>query len=168
MLQDGHVDNVARFVRPGVVVLSWCEAAADPKQHAACVACERALANATDARGRRLRVTRLPMPPPTHFTAAEAEAIAGGARCAGDRIVTSYANFYIARGRGGEGGRVGVVVPGFGHGPSDDAAREILAAAFNEGTGGAVDVVMVPVGRAIALGGGNVHCITQQQPDPPK
>jgi agmatine deiminase len=42
--------------------------------------------------------------------------------------------------------------------PNDDVARDIIAGAFRDR-----EVVAVP-GREIVLGGGNVHCITQQQP----
>jgi hypothetical protein len=34
----------------------------------------------------------------------------------------------------------------------------------DEGCGWHAQVVMVEGGREIALGGGNIHCITQQQP----
>ena len=42
--------------------------------------------------------------------------------------------------------------------PNDAVAREIVGGAFPDR-----EIVTVP-GREIVLGGGNVHCITQQQP----
>ena len=60
-------------------------------------------------------------------------------------------NFLIVNG--------GIIVPGFDD-PQDSVARELLQTLFPER-----EVVMVP-GREILLGGGNIHCITQQQPRP--
>jgi len=51
----------------------------------------------------------------------------------------------------------GIVMPVFGD-PNDATAKSKLEAVFKERK-----VVTVP-GREIVLGGGNVHCITQQQP----
>lgn len=71
-------------------------------------------------------------------------------RAAGERLAASYANFYIANG--------GIVAPAFGQ-PDDDArAVEVLQRAFPER-----EIVAVQT-REIVLGGGNIHCITQQQP----
>ncbi len=70
-------------------------------------------------------------------------------RRAGERLAGSYVNFYIANGA--------IIAPAFGV-PTDDRAREVLARLFPDR-----EIVMVP-GREILLGGGNIHCITQQQP----
>jgi hypothetical protein len=51
----GHVDNLARFARPGVVVLTWSDDPADPQYEVSRDALER-LSAATDARGRPLEV----------------------------------------------------------------------------------------------------------------
>ncbi len=70
-------------------------------------------------------------------------------RRAGDRLAASYINFYIANG--------GVIAPTFGS-PYDAAALETLARLFPDRC-----IVGIPA-REILLGGGNIHCITQQQP----
>jgi hypothetical protein len=51
----GHVDNLARFARPGVVVLTWCDDPSDPQYEVSRDALARLTAG-TDARGRRLEV----------------------------------------------------------------------------------------------------------------
>ena len=71
------------------------------------------------------------------------------ARQAGERLAASYANFYIANG--------GVVMPLLDQ-RSDSAAMAVLQRVFADR-----QVVGVP-GREILLGGGNIHCITQQIP----
>jgi agmatine deiminase len=109
------------------------------------------LKEAKDARGRNLQVTRVPLPKPQFYTSQEADSIEGGARSVGERLAASYLNFYIANGA--------VIVPGFGLPGDDGRAREIIQKAFPERK-----VVQLQVGRQLALGGGNVHCITQQQP----
>ncbi|MDD2705142.1 MAG: agmatine deiminase [Acidocella sp.] len=149
---NGHVDNLACFIRPGTVLLTWCDDPADP-HYAVSRDAEARLKGARDAKGRELVIERIPMPTPMFFTAEEAAGIdAGGSgmsREAGERLAASYVNFYIANGA--------IIAPRFGV-ETDAPAREVLARAFPER-----EIVMVPA-REILLGGGNIHCITQQQP----
>jgi agmatine deiminase len=149
---DGHVDNIACFARPGVVLLTWCEDGSDPQAAISSDARKR-LESATDARGRSLEVITLPSPGPLTIAEQEAEgvpAIAGTLpRRAGDRLAASYVNFYLGNSR--------VVYPLLDERHDDDAA-EILRAVFPER-----EVVGVPA-REILLGGGNIHCVTQQVP----
>jgi agmatine deiminase len=113
----------------------------------------RRLEAATDARGRTLEVHTLPMPAIMEITEDEAWGVdtAEGSlpRRPGDTTAASYLNFLIVNG--------GVILPAFGD-PNDEVARAALADLFPDR-----EVVSVP-GREIVLGGGNVHCITQQQP----
>ncbi len=149
---DGHVDNLACFVAPGRVLLSWCDDPADP-HHAVSRDAEARLKVARDAKGRALEVVRMPMPTPMFITAEEAAGVdatlSGMNRAAGERLAASYVNFYIANGA--------IIAPAFGV-ETDAAAHGVLARLFPER-----EIVMVPA-REILLGGGNIHCITQQQP----
>ncbi|HEX5713783.1 MAG TPA: agmatine deiminase [Solirubrobacterales bacterium] len=149
---DGHVDNLACFARPGVVLLSWSGDESDPQGAISRDALAR-LEAATDARGRPFEVVRLPSPGPLTMTTEEAAGVEAHKgtlpRRAGDRLAASYANFYL--------GNTRVVVPLLDQ-RHDDEALEILRGCFPERA-----VVGVP-GREILLGGGNVHCITQQVP----
>jgi len=149
---NGHVDDVACFVRPGVVLAGVTDDKDDWRYDLLQENLER-LRQATDARGRALEVHTLPMPAIMEITAEEAWGIdtAQGSipRQAGDKTAASYLNFYICNG--------GVVMPVFGD-AHDGEARRILEGLFPDRR-----VVTVP-GREIVLGGGNVHCITQQQP----
>jgi len=70
---DGHVDNLARFVSPGVVMLAWTDDPADPNRDVAADAEAR-------LRAAGLEVVRLPLPAPR------------------PGLVLSYVNFYIANG----------------------------------------------------------------------
>ena len=70
-------------------------------------------------------------------------------RTAGERLAASYVNFYIANGS--------IVMPGFGD-PADEKAKEILQGLFPDR-----EVVQI-YARDILIGGGNIHCITQQIP----
>jgi agmatine deiminase len=149
---DGHVDNLACFARPGVVLLTWSDDASDP-QHAVSRDALTRLQAATDARGRALEVVRLPSPPPVTISAQEAagvRAVAGTKpRRAGDRLAASYMNFYLAGGR--------VVFPLLDE-RTDEQAAEVLRGCFP-----GREPVGVPA-REILLGGGSIHCITQQVP----
>ena len=149
---DGHIDNLACFVAPGEVVLLWTDNSRDPQHKISQDAWQR-LNDARDARGRRLKVHRLPMPGPLYRSRTEAAGIAvrAGARPrhARERLAASYVNFYIANG--------GVVAPLLDP-RTDDAALAKLRRLFPGRR-----VVGVPA-REILLGGGNIHCITQQIP----
>jgi agmatine deiminase len=152
---DGHVDNLACLPRPGVVLLTWSNDASDPQQAISRDALSR-LEAATDARGRSFEVVLLPSPGPLYATAEEAAGVEAREgtlpRREGDRLAGSYANFYLANGH--------VVMPLLDE-RYDDEAAAILATQFPER-----EVVGVP-SREILLGGGNIHCITQQVPAAP-
>jgi agmatine deiminase len=149
---DGHVDNLCAFVRPGEVVLTWTNDRNDPQYAISRDAYER-LKDARDARGRRFKVHKLQQPGPLHMTAEEAAGVdvAEGTqpRSAGHRLAASYVNFYIGNGR--------IVMPRLDP-QRDGDARAKLKELFPKR-----EVVGVP-GREILLGGGNVHCVTQQVP----
>ncbi len=149
---DGHVDNLCCFVRPGEVALTWCDDRDDPQFEISRDAWER-LREARDAGGRRLKVHKLPQPGPLLITKQEAAGVdtceGTRPRQAGDRMAGSYVNSYIANRR--------VVMPLLD--PRTDArALRIVKRLFPRR-----EVVGVPA-REILLGGGNIHCITQQQP----
>jgi len=131
---DGHIDDLARFVAPGVVVCARESDPSDPN-FAPLEACGERLRTAHDARGRALEVIDLPMPP--------------AVRAGSDRLPASYANFYIANRE--------VLVPVFGA-PSDARAIEILGPLFP-----GREIVGIP-SRSLVRGLGAVHCLTQQQP----
>lgn len=149
---DGHVDNIIHFVAPGVVTLTWTDDTSDP-QHAISVAALEVLEGARDAQGRPFEVHKLLSPGPLFMSEAEAAGVAHEPgtqpRRGGDRLAASYANFYIGTSR--------VVVPLLDE-RTDDEALATIAGLFPDR-----EVVGVP-GREIVLGGGNVHCITQQVP----
>jgi agmatine deiminase len=149
---DGHVDNLACFARPGVVLLTWSDDEDDP-QHPISLDARDRLEAATDAHGRPFEVVLLPSPGPLEISAEEAEGVERAAgtvpRLAGDRLAGSYVNFYLANSR--------VVYPRLDP-RYDDEAATILRRAFP-----GCEVVGVPA-REILLGGGNIHCITQQVP----
>jgi agmatine deiminase len=149
---DGHVDNLCCFVRPGEVALTWCDDPEDPQYDISRAAFE-VLARARDARGRKLKVHKLMQPGPLYMSEEEAQGIEPSPDCkprrAGDRLAGSYVNFYIANRH--------VIMPLL-DARTDRAARATLAKLFPRRK-----VVGVP-SREILLGGGNIHCITQQQP----
>jgi agmatine deiminase len=149
---NGHVDNICCFIRPGVVALTWTDDKDDPQYEISMDAYER-LMHATDARGRKLEVHKIYQPGPIYITEDESggvDAIEGTLpRETGDRLAGSYVNFYMVNG--------GAVVPVFND-PHDAAALETLQKLMPERK------VVGVYAREILLGGGNIHCITQQQP----
>lgn len=148
----GHVDNLACFLRPGEIALTWTDDRSDPQYERSAEAYD-FLMSQTDARGRRFKVHKIHQPNPVIITAEEAEgvdAVEGTLpRQAGDRLAASYINFYFCNG--------GAIVPTFDD-PHDAAALATLQRLLPKRK-----VVGVPA-REILLGGGNIHCITQQQP----
>ena len=134
---EGHVDNVARFVAPGMVL---AVSPGEPGDDSHDVLSENAarLAATSDAEGRRLEVRELPQPAPRLID--------------GRRLVQSYANFYIANGA--------VVVPSF-EDSNDGKARHVIAQAFPKRR-----IEQVPASD-ITFGGGGIHCTTLEQPAAP-
>ena len=149
---SGHVDNICCFLRPGEVALTWTDDMSDPQYDISNDAYER-LIEAIDARGRKLVVHKIHQPDPITITRDEAQGVDAHEstlpRQAGDRMAASYINFYFCNG--------GVIVPVFGD-PHDQASLDMLTKLLPERK-----IVGIPA-REILLGGGNIHCITQQQP----
>ncbi|RYH15713.1 agmatine deiminase [archaeon] len=147
---NGHIDNFCCFARPGEVLLAWTENQDDPQFSRSTQAYE-ILANSTDARGRHLKITKVPIPTPIFYTPDDLDTLNGcvDGREAGERLAGSYINFYLCNG--------GVIVPQFGV-PEDSVALQILQQVFPERK------VRGVYSKDILLGGGNIHCITQQQP----
>jgi agmatine deiminase len=151
-----HVDNVCAFLRPGEVVLAWTDDENDPqyplsKESLAYLEGER------DAKGRKLLVHKLPIPKhPVCITQYELDGYTFAAgedeREAGERLAASYVNFYFSNGA--------VVMPAFGgeNEDSDKQAAEILQKLCPGRK------VISVYARDILVGGGNIHCITQQIP----
>jgi len=149
---DGHIDNLACFARPGEICLTWTDNKRDPQYAISLDAWER-LHDERDAKGRRLKVTKLPMPGPLTLSAKEASGIipreGTKPREAGERLAASYVNFYIANG--------GIVMPLLDS-LTDRAAVSRVKRLFPHRR-----VLGVPA-REVLLGGGDIHCITQQVP----
>jgi agmatine deiminase len=148
----GHVDNIACFLQPGVIALTWTDDRSDPQYEISADAYEY-LMSSKDARGRSFEIHKLHQPNPIYITTEEADgvdAVDGSLpRQAGDRMAASYVNFYFCNG--------GAVVPTFND-PHDKAALDTLQRLLPNRK-----IVGIPA-REILLGGGNIHCITQQQP----
>lgn len=151
-----HVDNVCAFLRPSEVVLAWTDNEEDP-QYPLSKECYEYLCGETDAKGRQLVIHKLPIPDiPVCITEEE---LAGYAfeegedeRVAGERLAASYVNFYFSN--------EAVVMPVFG-GDNEESDRRAVALMeqWNK------ERKVIPVfARDILVGGGNIHCITQQIP----
>ena len=148
-----HVDNVCAFVKPGEVVLAWTDNENDP-QYALSVEDYRILENETDAKGRKFIIHKLPIPKiPVCIRESDLKGLVfepgEDVREAEERLAASYVNFYIANET--------VLVPQF-QDENDKPACDILEKLFP-------DRKICPIdARAIIIGGGNIHCITQQIP----
>lgn len=132
---DGHVDNLARFVGPGVVACPLAVGRDDPNA-VVYDAAARTLSGARDLSGAPLRVVRIPSP----------GRIEGPD---GDPAPASHMNFVIAN--------RAVIVPTFG-GPAERLALAAFESLFPDRA-----VIGLP-SRALLTGGGSFHCITQQEP----
>lgn len=148
-----HVDNIVHYCAPGVLVLAWTDDEKDPQYPLSKAALEY-LEGETDAKGRKLEIHKLHIPDEVLITEEESRGVdsVDGTlpRVEGDRQAASYANFYIANGA--------VILPQFGDEVHDKAAVETLQKVFPDRK------VVGIYAREILLGGGNIHCITQQQP----
>jgi agmatine deiminase len=138
---DGHIDDIARFVAPDVIVCAVEEDPADANYELLQDNLRR-LQTMTDVKGRHFEIVTLPMP-----------GVVGGASTDSrnlDRLPASYANFYIANGV--------VLAPVFGH-PNDTRALNVLEKLFPSRR--VVGINCEP----LVWGMGTIHCVTQHQPD---
>ena len=132
---DGHIDNVACFTKHGTVIALSCSDKNDSYYERVNENLE-ILKTSTDSRGRRLEVIELEMSYKRLIP--------------NDDEPSSYINFYIANN--------GIVMPSFNDENADNNAKKIIQSAFPDRK------IIAINGIDILMGGGNVHCITQQQP----
>jgi agmatine deiminase len=132
---DGHVDNVACFARPGVLVVQGCDDQREPDWLRLNV--NRRVADGwIDAHGRAVDVVEVPVLP---FVERD-----------GERLVVPYLNYYVGNGF--------VVVPVCGH----RADADMLAIIAEQYPGR--ETFGLDIGTILAVGGGGIHCVTQQIP----
>ena len=148
---NGHIADVACFIRPGEVACIYTDDTEHPFYKEARAAYE-TLCNATDAKGRKLKVHKLCLTKkPCYLTGADTIDYVQGTlpREEGEVSIASYMNFLIVNG--------GIILPQYGDENDELAVRQVQAM-FPERK-----VVGVRT-EEVAYGGGNIHCITQQQP----
>lgn len=148
---NGHIDDVACFIRQGEAACIYTEDQDNPFYEASQRAYEE-LCKSVDAKGRKLKVHKICLPKkPVYLYGAETiDCVEGTApRRNGDICIASYMNFLIVNG--------GVIVPQY-EDENDELALEQIQEMFPDR-----EVVGVKT-REVVYGGGNIHCITQQQP----
>lgn len=143
---DGHVDNICAFTGKNKVVLAWSD---EGEQGEIC----RENYNILAAHG--IGVTKLPLPQkPVTVSEFDLKGLVfeegEDRREAGERLAASYVNFYVCN--------AGVLVPQFGD-KNDKTAIRVLKNAFH-----GKKIIPVAAG-ALIIGGGNIHCLTQQVPE---
>ena len=132
---DGHIDNIACFVDETKVLALSCNDKLDPFYEKLNENLE-ILKTSVDAKGRSLEVIEIEMSYKRLIP--------------NDDEPSSYINFYIANN--------GIVMPSFDDANADTNAQNIIQSIFPKRK------LIVINGIDISLGGGNIHCITQQQP----
>ena len=149
---NGHVDNLCCFIRQGELALTWTNDQYDPQYEISMDALRR-LEHSSDSQGRKLIIHKILQPDTVTIKDIEAQGVVTipgtKPRTAGDRMAASYINFYLCND--------GAIVPTFND-LQDKIALDKLQRLMPERK-----VMGVPA-REILLGGGNIHCITQQQP----
>jgi agmatine deiminase len=136
-ITDYHIDALARFVKPGQVLIQMGEEV-DPEDPWSVAAFEThgILAAATDATGRKLDLVILPEPWDIRVDSPD--------------FVASYVNYYVCNGA--------VIAAQFGDRAADAEAARILADLYP-----GREIVMLNVDPVGEVGGG-IHCATHEQP----
>ncbi|KAG0204127.1 hypothetical protein BGX28_003850 [Mortierella sp. GBA30] len=160
-ITDSHIDSLARFSAPGVVMISRPPPLADKNDTESLVWIRQyeqaveVLKQSTDAKGNKLKIIDIPEPDPTKIRKMSPKTIKLCKEIdldCEDGGLTSYLNFYIVNG--------GIIMPEFGDVKADRKAQEIVKAAFP-----GREVVAVNIDY-IAQGGGGIHCATHELPKP--
>ena len=148
---NGHIDDVACYIRPGEVACIWTDDPNHPFYEPA-QAAYKTLSEATDAKGRKLKVYKMCMTKePCYLKDAWSIDTATGAipREEGEISIASYMNFLITNNA--------IILPQYGD-ENDALAVQQAQEMF---PGYTIEPVMT---TEVAYGGGNIHCITQQMP----
>lgn len=156
---NGHIDDVDTFIAPGVVAVIWTD---DPDYpfYRQCHEAYDTLAAATDAKGRQLKVCKLPMPvKPLYMDQASCDTIDvdenAEPRVADEPLIASYMNYLVTNG--------GVIVPQYGD-ENDVLAVQTLQEIYDEVWGAGAYKCVGVQSEQVVFGGGNIHYITQQEP----
>lgn len=149
-----HVDNIMQIAEDGTILLHWTDDQSDP-QYAYSKSAYDLLKKETNAFGQKLNIVKVPAPNPLIYISEEEAngvvAVDGTLpRNSGDRMAASYLNHYITNNA--------VFIPNF-HGTNDDRAYEIFKKHYPSRK-----IIQIDLAREIILGGGNIHCVTQQIP----
>ena len=158
---NGHIDDVATFIAPGVMACIWTD---DPDYpfYRECHAAFEILSGATDAKGRKLKVYKLPMPvKPLYMTQEACDTIDvdenAEPRVPDEPLIASYMNYLVTN--------KGIITPQYGD-ENDALAIETLRRIYDETWGEGSYTVVGVKSDQVVYGGGNIHCITQQEPAP--
>ncbi len=158
---NGHIDDVATFIAPGVMACIWTD---DPDYpfYRECHAAFETLSGATDAKGRKLKVYKLPMPvKPLYMTQEACDTIDvdenAEPRVPDEPLIASYMNYLVTN--------KGIITPQYGD-ENDALAIETLRRIYDETWGEGSYTVVGVKSDQVVYGGGNIHCITQQEPAP--
>ena len=156
---NGHIDDVATFIAPGVMACIWTD---DPEYpfYEQCHAAYETLSNAVDAKGRKMKVYKLCMPVnPLFMDQASCDTIDADEnaepRVPDEPLIASYMNYLVTNG--------GVIVPRYGD-ENDVLAVQTLQEIYDEVWGEGVYKCVGVQSEQVVFGGGNIHCITQQEP----
>lgn len=158
---NGHIDDVATFIAPGVVAVIWTD---DPDYpfYKQCHDAYETLSKATDAKGRSFKLYKLPMPEkPLFMTQDACDSIDidenAEPRVPDEPLIASYMNYLVTN--------KGVITPQYGD-KNDELAVKTLQDIYDEVWGKGVYKVVGVLSDQVVYGGGNIHCITQQEPAP--
>lgn len=156
---NGHIDDVATFIAPGVMACIWTD---DPENpfYQQCQDAYKTLSEATDAKGRQLKVYKLPLPTkPLFMDQASCDTIDidenAEPRVTDEPLIASYMNYLVTN--------KGVITPQYGD-ENDALAVETLQKIYDETYGAGEYKVVGVLSDQVVYGGGNIHCITQQEP----
>ncbi|ASR38978.1 hypothetical protein BAY61_05175 [Prauserella marina] len=139
-ITDCHVDGLARFVRPGVVLVHQARPGTDPDWERVTERTLATLSTATDADGRPF--TTIPLPEPGELRVGDPALL--------EQFVASYVNYYVAGGA--------VLMTSFGDRTADDHAAGVLCDCYP-----GRDVVALDL-DVLMSGGGGIHCATRDEP----
>ena len=185
---NGHIDNWCCFVRPGHVVLAWTDQTEDEENYKRCRQANDILQQSTDAKGQPITVHKLFLPNPIYYSNEDVNSLAttidainqesnadhsNVATNAADsenqlshmverrvqqRMAASYINYYVAN--------HALLVPQYGDTHYDALAISTLQDILDKGPPKYHKQVIGVPSRELLIGGGNLHCMTQQIPNP--